>query len=84
MPMRLAKSICDLTGTQLIEKILRADGKEIARGCIEHTLPIWVTHTDGFDVGTDTITPIGDDYRLDQATFTGTLSQLTVEVDPPH
>jgi arylsulfatase A-like enzyme len=57
------------------------DGMEVGRGRIEHTLPIWISHTDGFDVGTDTITPISDAYSLDEATFSGQLLGLTFDLE---
>jgi arylsulfatase len=59
---------------------LRDNGKAIGRGRVDATLPVWISHTDGFDVGTDTITPIVDTYDLDDATFTGTLKELRIQL----
>ncbi len=63
--------------------VLRDNGQEIGRGRVDHTLPIWISHTDGFDVGTDTITPINDDYDLGQARFNGKLRELKMVVATP-
>ncbi len=59
---------------------LQVDGKDLAAGRVEHTLPVWVTHTDGLDVGLDTITPISDAYRLEDSRFTGELVDLTIRL----
>jgi hypothetical protein len=57
---------------------LRIDGELAGQGRVEHTLPVWITHTDGLDVGVDTITPISDAYTLDESRFTGELTGVTI------
>jgi arylsulfatase len=56
---------------------LLVDGRTVAEGRIEHTLATWISHTEGFDVGEDTITPIDDDYTVAQSKFSGLLNKIT-------
>ncbi|MHB9879970.1 arylsulfatase [Pacificimonas sp. ICDLI1SI03] len=60
---------------------LSVDGRDVASGRVGATLPIWISHTDGFDVGTDTITAINDDYRVRQSDFSGNLRRLEVRIE---
>jgi arylsulfatase len=58
------------------------DGRRaIASGRIEAMLGAWISHTEGFDVGEDTLTPINDEYTIDQSRFSGTLEWLTVDLN---
>jgi arylsulfatase len=59
---------------------LYVDGREVARGRIEHTLSSWISHTEGFDIGEDTITPIDDDYTVAASKFSGALLKLIVDI----
>jgi len=61
--------------------VLEVDGREVGRGRIDRTLRLWISHTEGFDVGVDHGTAVNDDYSIDSSRFTGQLSQLIVEVD---
>ena len=61
--------------------ILKADGAELARGRIEHTVPGWFP-TDGVGIGRDTGTPIAEDYKMPFA-FTGTVERLDVHLAAP-
>jgi arylsulfatase A-like enzyme len=61
--------------------ILFVDGKEVARGRAARTFTTAVSHTEGFDVGEDTISPVDDSYTVDASRFTGELKTLTVEID---
>ncbi|GAN00312.1 sulfatase precursor [alpha proteobacterium U9-1i] len=53
----------------------------LARGRVDATLSSWMSHTDGFDVGEDTLTPINGDYTIAQSRFSGTLERLTIDLE---
>jgi arylsulfatase len=55
---------------------LSVDGRPVAHGRIEHTMTAWFSHTDGFDVGEDTLTPVSDDYTVASSRFRGLLRQV--------
>jgi arylsulfatase A-like enzyme len=57
------------------------DGKEVAEGRIEHTIPFRISLDETFDVGMDTGTPVIDDYegRMPFA-FTGTLKNVKIHL----
>jgi hypothetical protein len=61
--------------------VLTADGKEIARKKIPHTIPLLVTIDETFDVGIDTRTPVDNDYQV-PFRFTGTIDKLTFNLGP--
>ncbi|MGH7132378.1 MAG: arylsulfatase [Phycisphaerales bacterium] len=61
--------------------VLRVDGKEIASRTIPHTIPFLMAIDESFDVGVDTRTGVDDkDYQV-PFRFTGTLSNLTIELE---
>lgn len=60
---------------------LFVDDRQVASGRIEHTLAGWVSHTEGFDVGEDRITPINGDYTIPTSKFSGVLNKLLITVD---
>jgi len=60
---------------------LLVDGKTVGEGRIGRTFSGWMSHTEGFDVGRDTITPINDDYRIANSGFTGALNAVVVALD---
>jgi arylsulfatase A-like enzyme len=61
--------------------VFTVDGKEIARKQIPHTIPLIMTVDETFDVGSDTRTPVNDDYKL-PFRFTGTIDKLTFNLGP--
>jgi len=63
---------------------LLVDGKEIASGRLDRTVAGWMSHTEGLDIGRDTITPINDDYTIAESEFTGTIDKVTVRVAPKN
>ena len=63
------------------EGVLKVDGNEIARKKIPHTIPLVMTVDETFDVGSDTYTPVNDDYKL-PFRFTGTIDKLTFNLGP--
>lgn len=58
---------------------LSVDGKEVARGRIEKTVPIRMTIDEGLDVGEDVGTPVTLDYDV-PFRFEGDLKQVTVDL----
>jgi hypothetical protein len=61
---------------------ISVDGKPVASGRIGRTLAGWMSHTEGLDIGRDTITAVNKDYLVEDSTFTGTLRQVTVDMQP--
>jgi arylsulfatase len=57
---------------------LLVDGAATASGRIEHTLTAWLSHSEGFDVGEDTVTTVNDDYTIADSKFTGELQSLAI------
>jgi len=61
--------------------VFTVDGKEIANQKIDHTIPLLMAIDETFDVGSDTRTPVNDDYKL-PFRFTGTIDKLTFNLGP--
>ena len=60
---------------------LSVDGKQVAQGKIEHTIPTRVSLDETFDVGLDTGTPVIEDYEpMMPFKFTGTLNKIVIEL----
>lgn len=60
---------------------LLVDGKQVAQGRVEQTIPNRYSLDETFDVGQDTGTPVFEDYadRMPYK-FTGTLNKVTIEL----
>jgi hypothetical protein len=57
------------------------DGKEVAKGRIEKTIPIRVALDEGLDAREDTGTPVvGDCVNKTPFKFTGTLKKVVIEL----
>lgn len=61
--------------------ILSADGKQIAQGKIERTVPIRYALDEGLDVGEDTGTPVNLTYDV-PFKFTGKIGKVTIDLMP--
>jgi hypothetical protein len=59
--------------------VITVDGKQVAQGRIEHTMPVRLSLDETFDVGEDTGTPVSLDYDVPFA-FTGTLDKVVVRL----
>jgi arylsulfatase len=59
---------------------IAVDGKQVAQGRIERTVAGWMSHTEGLDVGHDTITPENDDYTIPTSRFSGMLGEIHFEI----
>lgn len=60
---------------------ISVDGERAATGRIEHTRKFWISHTEGFDVGQDLITPVSDDYTVDDSSFRGEIKKIDVMIE---
>lgn len=61
---------------------LSVDGKEVAKGRIEATMPFRFSFDETFDVGEDTGTPVSLDYDV-PFKFTGKIEKVVVNLAPP-
>jgi len=58
------------------------DGKEVAQGKIDRTIPVRFSLDETMDVGMDTGTPVVEDYANKMPfKFTGTIDKVVVELD---
>ena len=61
--------------------VLSVDGKEVAQGKIERTIPVRFSLDETLDVGMDTGTPVVEDYVNKMPfQFTGVLKKVVVEL----
>jgi arylsulfatase len=58
---------------------LSVDGREVARGRIERTIPIRITLDEGLDVGEDTGTPVNSSYDV-PFRFPGKIRRVTIDL----
>lgn len=56
------------------------DGKQVGSGRIENTYRTWFSNSEGFDIGEDTLTPISDDYTIDESRFTGEIKEVLLNL----
>ncbi len=64
--------------------VLSVDGKQVATQAMPHTIPFIMTIDEGFDIGTDTRSSVADTDYQPPFNFNGTLSKLTVKLEPPQ
>ena len=58
---------------------IRADGLVIGQGRIAKTVPRWISHTEGLDIGADTTTPVIPEYQS-PAEFTGEIRSVRIRL----
>jgi arylsulfatase A-like enzyme len=58
---------------------LLVDGKEVAEGRIERTIPFRISADETLDIGEDTGTPVSEDYHV-PFRFTGDLKKLAIQL----
>jgi arylsulfatase len=58
---------------------ISVDGREVAQGRIEKTVPIRISPEEGLDVGEDTGTPVNLSYDV-PCTFTGKLAKVMIDL----
>ena len=59
---------------------MKVDGKEVARGRIDRTVPLRFSFDETFDVGEDTGTPVSLNYDV-PFKFTGTIEKVVINLD---
>jgi arylsulfatase len=64
--------------------VLSVDGKTVSTQSMPHSIPFIMAIDESFDVGTDTRTSVADTDYQPPFTFNGTLSKLTVTLQPPQ
>ena len=60
---------------------LSADGKQIAQGRVDRTIPLRVSLDEGLDIGEDTGTPVNLSYDV-PFKFTGKIDKVTINLKP--
>jgi arylsulfatase A-like enzyme len=60
---------------------LYVDGEEVGEGRIESTVPMLFSADETTDVGSDTATPVSDDYDARDSEFTGDVRWVQIDVD---
>jgi arylsulfatase len=58
---------------------LMVDGKQVAEGRIERTIPFRISADETLDIGEDTGTPVSEDYRV-PFKFTGVLKKVAIQL----
>ncbi len=60
---------------------LFVDGEEVGRGRVDGTVPMLFSADETTDVGSDTATPVSDDYGPKDSEFTGTVRWVQLDID---
>lgn len=60
--------------------VLRVDGAEVARGRVPQTFARVVSHSEGFDVGQDLVSPVDSSYTAQTSTFSGKLGAVRFRI----
>jgi arylsulfatase len=58
-----------------------ADGEQVGEGRVEGTVPMLFSADETTDVGSDTATPVSDDYGPRDSEFTGRVRWVQIDVD---
>jgi arylsulfatase A-like enzyme len=59
---------------------LYLDGEETGEGRVEATVPMLFSGDETFDVGSDTASPVTDDYTSDGSRFSGTVTWVQIDI----
>ena len=60
---------------------LFVDGEPVGEGRVDGTVPMLFSADETTDVGSDTATPVSDDYGTRDSTFTGTVRWVQLDID---
>ena len=60
---------------------LYVDGKQVGEGRVDKTVPMVFSADETTDVGSDTATPVSDDYGQRESEFTGTVQWVQIDID---
>jgi arylsulfatase len=58
---------------------MTVDGKPVAKGRIERTIPFRISADETLDIGEDTGTPVSEDYQV-PFKFTGDLKKVAIQL----
>jgi Sulfatase len=59
----------------------KVDGEQVGEGRVDGTVPMLFSADETTDVGSDTATPVSDDYGLKDSAFTGTVRWVQLDID---
>jgi arylsulfatase len=60
---------------------LYVDGEQVGEGRVDGTVPVVFSADETTDVGSDTATPVSDDYGPTSSEFTGTVRWVQIDLD---
>jgi arylsulfatase len=60
---------------------LFVDGDQVGEGRVDGTVPMLFSADETTDVGSDTATPVSDDYTTKDSAFTGTVQWVQIDLD---
>ncbi len=60
---------------------LFVDGSKVGEGRVEGTVPMVFSADETADVGSDTGSPVSDDYTPEESAFTGTVKWVQIDID---
>ena len=60
---------------------LFVDGEKVGEGRVDDTVPMVFSADETTDVGSDTATPVSDDYGIKDSEFTGTVRWVQIDLD---
>ena len=75
----MVRFVFSKTGEHQGKGTLFINGEKVGEGTIARTAPVRHSHSEGLEIGRDTITPVSEAY-LCPFTFTGTLKKVVMEV----
>jgi hypothetical protein len=59
---------------------LYVDGEKTGEGRVEGTVPMAFSADETCDVGSDTASPVSDDYTVEESRFTGTIGWVQIDI----
>jgi arylsulfatase len=59
---------------------LYVDGNQVGEGRVEGTVPMCFSADETADVGSDTASPVSDDYTSEGSRFTGTVNWVQIDI----
>ena len=60
---------------------LYIDGTQVGEGRVEATIPMVFSADETCDIGSDTASPVSDDYTRETSIFTGTVNWVQIDID---
>jgi len=61
---------------------IAVDGRQVATGRIAQTFARVVSHSEGFDIGQDLVSPVDASYASETSRFSGVLNRLVISLRP--